>query len=963
MINLFPGAPFNDIVVIDYETRWSKADYTLSKMTTEEYIRDPRFKAFGASLMRLSDNAPKAQWYNGDELPRILGTFDWSKTAVCAHNAQFDVAIMEWVHGVHPCFIFDTLSMARALYGVEVGNSLAKLAERFGLPPKGNAVYSTDGLDELSPAIERELAEYCNHDTWLASQLFSKMLMRVNPETGAAGDMFPIKELRLIDMTLKMYTRPQLELDPEMLEEALDTERTTRESLLERLKVTDADLASTERFGALLRGMGVEPPVKRSPTNRDKWIPALAKTDAKFQALLNGDNEDVAALCEARLKVKSVTERTRAQRFLDISKRGRLAVPLSYYGASTGRWTASKGAAINMQNLKRGSFLRKAIMAPEGHVLVVGDLSQIEPRVLAWLAGYDELLGIFRSGQDPYAMFGRQMFNRPDLTKENGPELRQSAKSALLGCFGPDTPVLTQRGWVPIVSVQATDIVWDGEEWTTHQGVVPQGEKEVLTALGISATSDHEILTGRGWAEWSEVLSDPFLLKSALSLASSPVSGGNAKEMATTQECAARAGGRGSATATTSWPGEAPVAARAHTQKRSRHAMQHWVTPLFAPTERTVNDFSTASVPSSFVAQTQRAASTLTTAGAASRYISRGRKTVSSFFDTLSALMGGTSPSCSLIGATTSGATNRATFASSPEASTCPTSARSRPEMSKSSSSASLPLKQKMQTYDIAYAGPRNRYTILTDAGPLIVHNCGYMLGWASFAQQLLTGFLGAPPMRYDRAFAKTLGVTGPWAARFLGYHKNIEKLDNIQANCSPEELVVHCMAAARIIEIYRETAYPVAAFWKLMGRMIEQCLYGGDEVVYKCLTFRKEEIVLPSGMSIRYPNLRLQKDEEGRAMYVYGPDDTKLHAGIITNNVTQGVARVVMTDGMLRTSKRYFVAGTVHDEQIAMAPEDEAKEALAWVIEQMTKEPSYLPGIPLAADGGVHRRYGLAKG
>ena len=273
-----------------------------------------------------------------------------------------------------------------------------------------------------------------------------------------------------------------------------------------------------------------------------------------------------------------------------------------------------------------------------------------------------------------------------------------------------------------------------------------------------------------------------------------------------------------------------------------------------------------------------------------------------------------------------------------------------------------------MQTYDIAYAGPRNRYTILTDVGPLIVHNCGYGLGWASFAQQLLTGFLGAPPMRYDKAFAKKLGVTGDWAQRFLSWERNQEAIAGIAANCTQDELVVHCMAAARIIEIYRDTASPVTSFWDTMSNMLDRCLYGGDEMTYKCLTFRKEEIVLPNGMTLRYPNLRLEKDPDdpkGRVQYVYddGKGVTKLYAGKITNNVTQAVARIVMTDGMLRVAKRYFVAGTVHDEQIDVAPEDEAQEAKAWVLAQMIKEPSYLPGIPLAAEVGVHRRYGLAKG
>ena len=88
----------------------------------------------------------------------------------------------------------------------------------------------------------------------------------------------------------------------------------------------------------------------------------------------------------------------------------------------------------------------------------------------------------------------------------------------------------------------------------------------------------------------------------------------------------------------------------------------------------------------------------------------------------------------------------------------------------------------------------------------------------------------------------------------------------------------------------------------------------------------------------------------------------TKLYAGKITNNIVQGTARIVMTDGMLRVNKKYPVVGTVHDELIAVAPVEEARDGLEWVLQQMTLEPKYMPGIPLAADGGHHRRYGMAK-
>jgi hypothetical protein len=1257
------SAPFDRILAIDFETVYDSREYTLRKLTTEEYIRDVRFKAFGLCVHELGSSEPVI-WIKGRDIADWAATIDWNRTAVLAHNAQFDVAILGWHYNAHPAFIFDTLSMARALRGVEVGNSLAKLAEEFGLPAKGTAINSTDGLIELSPRIEKELAEYCAHDVYLCEQIFERL-----------GKGYPKSELRLIDMTLKMYTRPLLELDSDMLTDALYAEREQREALLKRLNITDGVLASNPKFAELLRTLGVEPPMKnkrptvKTPNPEGKTF-AFAKNDAMFQALLNGSNEDVALLCEARLKVKSTTERTRAQRFLEISQRGRLPVPLSYYGALSGRWTASKGSAINMQNLKRGSFLRKAIMAPEGHVLAVGDLSQIEPRVLAWLSDYDEMLDIFRAKGDPYAEFGAQMFNIPGMTKKSHPALRQSAKSALLGCFGPDTPVLTQRGWVAIVSVQATDTVWDGEEWVQHHGVIPQGEKDVLTALGISATSDHEILTEHGWVEWNEVLQSPSHLQSARSLASLFVSVGNGDRMglngevnlAISPRCDALAGGRGLLIAPISDPDVLLGVTIAQKRKRQQRGCLPQATKPFAQIDRIETGSSTALARSSAAALTQTAQCTQTMVGEVSRSIRRGLQTVLSFCATLLGCRVGISPSCSLTGQTTAKATSRETFASSHAASTCPTSERSLPEKSSNSSAELKPLKQRMQTYDIAYAGPRNRYTVLTDAGPLIVHNCGYGLGWASFAAQLLVGFLGAPPVRYDKAVAKQLGVTSDYIDRFLDWDENIIRMQEIPRVCSMQELLIHCVAAKKIIDIYRATAYPVVGLWELCGSLIQRSLADGEEYRHKCLVFRKEEIVLPNGMSLLYPNLRQQKDERGRPQWVYGSEATKLYAGKITNNClaegtlvltdvgwvaiekvktshkvhdgvefvshsgkvfngvqtcvtmfgvaltpehkvltndgwreasqvqepyrpylwhvdgasarliywegvavavpvpvreevreagvgrgkggqagrhaelrvrhekpnwageyiardeqapsvhrvakygeslheafgtsvqklrwaghnsvrtlvngvrnilgryaghvsagvgarsegqqrplcpgelplgnaprqrdepqknraaggcysaeqkhgdtvvndllqagagvasgavgqgaeckkpvydivnagprsrfvvlgtegpfivhncVQATARIVMTDGMLRTAKRYPVAGTVHDEQIVVVPEHEAQDALSWVLDQMTAEPKYMPGIPLAADGGVHRRYGLAK-
>ena len=286
-------------LVIDFETRWDSKEYTLSKMTTEEYIRSPLFKAFGIGYKWYGEG--EAQWVTHDDIPSWVSSIDWENTNVLAHNAQFDIAILAWVYGVRPAFILDSLSMARALRGVEVGNSLAKLAEDFKLPPKGQAVHSTNGLSEITYEMEVELAAYCMHDVELCEGVFKRLVKG-----------YPKDELRLIDMTLKMFVFPRLELDKEMLDEAINDERTKREALLAKINIDETALASNPKFATVLTELGVKPPIKISKTTGEETY-AFAKSDALFQALLNGSNEDVALLCEARLKVKSTLERTRAQ--------------------------------------------------------------------------------------------------------------------------------------------------------------------------------------------------------------------------------------------------------------------------------------------------------------------------------------------------------------------------------------------------------------------------------------------------------------------------------------------------------------------------------------------------------------------------------------------------------------------------------------------------------------------------
>ena len=1032
--------PFDEILILDFESRWSSKPvewapeaYTLSKMTTEEYIRSSLFKAFGAGF----------KYYGRDETPvyltnpflsKFFASVDWSRTAVCCHNAQFDAAILTWIYGIKPAFIFDTLSMARALRGLEVGNSAAKLADDFGLPPKGRAVYSTDGMFEPDLVTEQELANYCKHDVWLCEQFLKRLLPG-----------YPAKELRLIDATIRMFTEPQLALDADLLKEAIDEDTALRSSLLGKLGRVDSELASDQLFAETLRAVGVEPPTKISKTT-GKVAFAFAKNDALFQQIVNGDNEDAVLLCEARMKVKSTQERTRAQRFLDISGRadGLLPVPVNYYAARTGRWQAAKGSNINMQNLKRGGKLRKSIIAPPGYTIVAGDLSQIEPRVLAHLADYQELIDIFASGKDAYAQFGAGMFGIPDLNRESHPDLRQSAKNALLGCFGPATKVLTQRGWVDIVQVAQSDLLWDGEEWVTHAGVVAQGAKQALYHRGVWATSDHRILVGDEWQEWQSVRTSHTLFKQALSSATLPASVGNECKTATglgdttqrcsvyaevsthTREdvyllerqsdvthadcatqlhrhdtarpkrfrlksgmlseslrvlagntatintilgCAVRAGGKGLCSAATFLKGYLPGVIRVRERRPDKRLMRKAPTNQFLQTERTGTGFSTVSAPALCAAKTQTQLCTQTMAVGASGYGPHGLNPASAFFDTFSRWTGGTSQNYSLTASTITEAMSRAICDFAHAVKMLLTSAGSRPAMSKNSSGESAPLNKKMQTYDIALAGPRSRFLVLTEDGPIIAHNCGYRLGWASFASQLLVGFLGAPPVRYDRAFMKQLGIGKAEAIAFCEGKAGADRLARmaeIPHTCTEQELLVHCVCAKTIIDRYRATSEPIVAFWGFLDKMVATVLSVPDAepVVYKCLTFKPGQIILPNGLPIRYDNIKCTADEFGRPQYTYwnGKTDKPLHSGIVAENVTSGTARCVIGDGMLRIQPRYTCCMPVHDEAIYVVPDADVEIAIHWIKQQLIAPVAYLPGIPLDASVGAGKRYGDCK-
>lgn len=415
-----------DIVTIDFETYYDR-DYSLSKMTTEAYIRDPRFEVVGVAI---KVNDQEADWYSGGDPGGFLNAIEYTDKAILCHNTAFDGAILSWKYGIKPKLWLDTMSMARPLHSMTVGGSLKALATYYKLGEKGDEVLRTMGMRrrDFTPEQMNAYAEYCIQDTNLTYRLFRKMARQ-----------FPKEELLVIDQTLRMYTEPRLVLDPVVLDAHLETIHERKRLLLEKLggeEKARKTLMSNPKFADLLRAFGVEPPMKTSLTT-GKQTYAFAKDDTEFTALLEHPKAAVRTIVEARLGTKSTIEETRTNRFLEIAERGPLPIMLNYYGAHTGRF--SGGDKVNLQNLPRGGALRKALTAPDGHVIVACDSSQIEARLVAYLAGQGDLIQSFREGRDVYSEFASDVYNRK-ITKADKVE-RHVGKTCILGLgYGMGAP-------------------------------------------------------------------------------------------------------------------------------------------------------------------------------------------------------------------------------------------------------------------------------------------------------------------------------------------------------------------------------------------------------------------------------------------------------------------------------------------------------------------------------------------
>lgn len=923
------------LVAIDFETYFDQ-QYSLKKMKMIEYLYDLRFEVLGAAIL-----IPDQQFHSflpAKELEIFLSSLDPEDTEILAHNTLFDGAILAWHYGFNPRYWLDSLSMARAKLPLK-SHSLGNLAKHYKLPPKGELNTQGKHWEDLTLQERLDLNDYAKQDVWLSHQIYQKLLP------------YPDDELDLIDLTIRLFTEPKLQLNLEAANELLTKEKNQKTTHLQSTGLTSSQLNSNQQLAQLIQDHGLEPPTKISPRTGKETF-AFAKNDEAFQEFLESAPDELRNVLTARLSLKSTIVETRLESLITTQQlTGSLPVPLTYYGAHTGRWSG-RGAGLNMQNLPKKDGFRELIVAPPGHQLVIADSASIEARVLAWLAGQDDLLRIFHNKGDPYKNMASAIYDKPttDITKEE----RTLGKVAVLGCIAEGEQVLTPRGLVPIEQILPCDMVWDGIEWVSHEGLIDQGLREVIYHDGLWATPDHEVFVHDSqqyklqmWEAASKMVrltrarADRIPIR-LLASTKQPIRKNTQQPISTM-----------------------PMPVWANTTRKLREFIQR-KNQILCQLFRTTTGYSLYSY---LAAQISRGVQRCTT----SLYqkprptipkLRRSRNSISILFRTTSCRVDleklrATNPTQNrdrpnqqqwplhtrkptlgfsqrtelqqtiqyifsrwnpnpIMGQPLLTGNNIQIYATRIH----PKTHHRNCSISSKNETKELEITRiKTRTtrvYDLLNAGPRHRFTVSNR----LVSNCGYGMGVNKFM-----------------ATAKTYGLD-------LDYE-----------------------LAEKAVKTYRKTNKAIVDLWQFLGADMlnlmsrspeaqNHSMFPGlnlSEHYYKCLTFKHQEIVLPNGLSLQYPRLRFDCATEN---YIYDTN-RKIYGGSCSENVTQALARIVISDQALKVKALgYPIVLLVHDEIVCCVPNTQAEQCLKDLLNIMCQPSIWAQDMPLDAEGAISPKY-----
>ena len=932
-----------DIVTIDAETYYDK-EYSLSKMTTEAYVRDPRFEVIGVGI-KINDYP--VDWYSGSDPGRFLRQLDYSKMAILCHNTVFDGAILSWHFGIRPKLWLDTLSMARPLHNISVGGSLKALAAHYKLGEKGDEVVNAIAKRraDFAPSELERYAAYCCNDVDLTYKLFRKMARN-----------FPAVEIALIDQTIRMFTEPSIVLDTEVLTKHLQEVKAKKASLVDELGLSHdyteeqakSMLMSNQLFATYLTALGVTPPTKVSAATGKETF-AFSKTDKRFTDLLEHDDARVVSAVAARLGVKSTLEETRTESLRGVAERGALPIMLNYYGAHCVPGDTEVLTLMGWERLDTWDGGAVAQWSPDGNIEFRNATRYIGPAINKWVVS-----------TAPYMPVDMTLGHTVPVLAHGSRKLQPMAAGDMVGrgaSYIPTSGHLQNRHrFTPEQTRVLVMIQADG----SYEGDTAKGRKlsiflkkprkiqrarELLTAAKVAFEEQtypswpgyiRFIVRHRYYAKWmlpQLKLFGPWVMRCPLDIFMDELKywdgwtqGGQVcystseRSNAEWVQTAAHLAGLGCAISER--PGKGNRRTNYNLRFRNRAECmvkrQH-----LAVVDKEQQAYCVRSETGYWLA---RANNTIFVTGNTGRFSGGDRVNLQNL--------------------PRGGALRR------------------------------------------ALSAPKGKVLIACDSSQIEARIVAWVSGQHDLVQQFAdkrdvysefaSEVYGRPITKNDK-LERHVGKT---AVLGLGYGMGAEKFRRtLEIGAGGIKVVLTEDEATRIVRLYREKNYKIAQFWQrcshALGHMLQGTQFGLSDALPSLVTGH-EMIHLPNKLAIRYPLLhslsdgycyaganRVYRDAiKARVTGAPIPYDkfTRIYGGKCTENIVQALARIVVSEQMVAIGVRHKVVLQVHDEVVIMCDESEAPDARAFMEQAMSTPPKWAADLPVACESGVGPNYGECK-
>lgn len=948
---------------IDFET---KSRLSIKDVGAWKYSKD-------ADVLCMSyrvGQKPIKCWYPGQPNPTDLFEAIESGEEVHAFNAGFEIAI--WANVMVAKYGWPEVkpeqwrcSMARALVrnlsgGLDVVAQLLKLDIRKDLQGKkimqklSRAHKPTKKNKSIWRGTDEEfqqLYSYCNHDVRTEIAIDD----RVPPMS--------VRELSIFHFDQRVNQRG-IKIDLELVQSARKVWDDYTAGLNSELEqITYGTVKTANQVTALL-GVLREVGLPR--------IRSLRKENVEFHLAQSNLPPTARRILEIRAEA-SLTSIKKFNKMLSmVDTDGRIRGCLQYHGAGqTGRWA---GRGVQFQNLKRGSWgikhpdkviqnkliqekieavvaaiksldvnavrahtneklsmgtmfgslVRSSVVPEEGKKFIVADFSSVEARCVAWLAEEDWLLEAFYQKKCPYKEMASVIYKVP--VPEVTDDQRFYGKQVILGCFGEDTLVVTNRGNKRICDVSKDDLVWDGIEWVKHQGVVYQGVKKVITKFGVTATPDHQCLTPTGWQPWEVVATNHQSLRTATRLVASPYLVfaeepplGMVVDTIMSANVTVEQG---------SWFTDPTLILggqldATNVQKLLPTTLKQKCTGTTCPSCQTTTtelDYLTDCHQQLADATIQLVKSSTIMAEEELRFGNLGEKIEGSFLSMCKHSQDGMCQNLTWTELTMTGGMSLETYGSVVSQTTLETSVTFQ-----NSQSGLLNYQKKTEdfvpVYDILNAGERHRFTIVTDEGLLVVHNCGYQMGAAKF-QGLLQGYGVDAELSFCEKIIKIYRDT----------NRNIRSLWYEVED-----------AAVRTVRTGRPSKVGKLAF-HIDGRWLLMRLPSGRDIAYL------DPALVPGRFDkeqIQFTTLNTQKQIIRQNTY----------GGNLVENASQAICRDLLVNAMSNLERNnHQVVMHVHDEVIAEVPIGFSSPEE--MCELMTRPTKWSDGFPIGAEAWEGFRY-----